>query len=289
MNVAVKLPNDLSGIIDSFAFLCELYEKLKKDSHSIHIITGYDQIEVLNLLPFKAFYHSFEQKDADSVLGIYRAYKNSKLMHQPFDAYFSLTGTKQDNLLGYLLKAKEKIGFSDSSFSFFLNKKQDSLVGWGADVQKYRLLKALFEIDTNNLKNYASKEYEVLGDIQNYIVLDSSLLENDDWYDFLNLFENQKVRIQGKDNKKIYKSIAAKNLVDIAKVIYYSKGYITNNKDLASIAAFVGVDTFFVSDKNDPNASYENFIGRVYCFSKVDKIETTFDNIWNKLQGVMKE
>ena len=107
MNIAVKLPNNLEEVIYAFPFLHKLSELFKNENANIHLITGSEEIGVLNLLPFKAFFYQLDKSDVESSLRVVRAYKNSKLNLQEYEHYISLTDFKSDILLGKIFKRKK--------------------------------------------------------------------------------------------------------------------------------------------------------------------------------------
>ena len=68
--IAIKLPFDLQERFHTFPFLHAVHELYPLAE--IHFITPKKQIEVLNLLPFKAYYHEFDEGEIASVFDVHR-------------------------------------------------------------------------------------------------------------------------------------------------------------------------------------------------------------------------
>lgn len=300
MNIAVKLPNNLEEIIYAFPFLHKLSELFKNENANIHLITGSEEIGVLNLLPFKAFFYQLDKSDVESSLRVVRAYKNSKLNLQEYEHYISLTDFKSDILLGKILKAKNIIAFEDTGFDFLINSKVRKLKGRKKTEQFYKLLSALDEIDENNIRNMGSREFEIAKDLNEYIVLDSELLESDDWIEFINLFDQDRVVIYGEAPKEYtdFKIIAKRNYIEFSKLLYLSKGFITSNYEYALLGAYTGAATFYLETKLNMDEAFEFFIGKAFKLS-LDSSDyqdaedkdygQIFDFIYDKIPTSLKE
>jgi len=303
MNIAVKLPNNLEGIIYAFPFLHKLGELFKNENVNIHLITGSDEIGVLNLLPFKAFFYQLDKSDVESSLRVVRAYKNSKLNLQEYEHYISLTDFKSDILLGKILKAKNVIAFEETGFDFLISRKIRKLKGRKKTEQYYKLLSALVdtdEVDENNIRNTASREFEITKDLNEYIVLDSKLLESDDWIEFINLFDKERVVIYGEVPKEYsdFKIIAKRNYIEFSKLLYLSKGFITSNYEFALLGSYTGAATFYLESKLNLDEAFEFFIGKVFKMS-LDSSDYQdgedkdyghiFDFIYDKIPRSLKE
>jgi ADP-heptose:LPS heptosyltransferase len=108
--IAIKLPFDLQERILAFPFLHAISEFYPKAD--IHIITPKMDAEVLNLLPFKAYYHLFNEDDIKTVLDVHPYTANAQIYN--VDLFISLTNSFVDALLGIGLRAKKRVGFSDN-------------------------------------------------------------------------------------------------------------------------------------------------------------------------------
>ncbi len=295
MNIAVKLPNNLEEIIYTFPFLHQLYEIHSEENVNIHLITACDNIAVLNLLPFKAFYYDLDQKDSESVIKVLRAYKNSKLNLQRYDFYISLTNLKSDVLLGKILRAKKLVAFDDVGFDFLVSEKIHRLKGRKTVEQYFKLLSVFDKnINENIIKNIASKEFKVdlEKELESYILIDANILVGDDWLDFFEMFELNKILILGDVPLayNMYTSIENRNDIELAKLIYLSKGYITNSYEKSLISSYVGVPCFYLKEEERVETSFEFYIGKVYDINPSNEdIGVVFDMIYEKLSKDVKE
>lgn len=296
MNIAIKLPNSLEEIIYTFPFLHKLYETQVENGVNIHLVTACEDIAILNLLPFKAFYYQLDRTDSESMLKVLRAFKNSKLDLQQYEYYFSLTSFRSDILLGKLLKAKNIIAFDDVGMDFFITEKIHKLVGRKKTEQYFKLLSILKDVDVSEdlVKKIGSKNFALSNEkeIENYIVIDSEILNCDDWLDFLKLFEAQRILILGKAPKNYqgFKSIENRNDIEIAKLLYLSKGFITSNYEKSLISSYTGTTCFYLKREDIKDTSFEFFIGKVYDINPTEEdIGIIFDMIYEKLSKDVKE
>lgn len=298
MNIAIKLPNNLTELIYSFPFLHKINDLFKGSDFNLHLITGAQEIEVLNLLPFKAFFHQLDRKDSESSFKVLRAYKNSKLNMQSYEYYICLTENKSDLLLGKLLKANESIAFDDVGVSLLKTQRVPRLSGRKKVEQYFKLLSKINEVDENEIKNIASRDFEVDKELEDYFVIDSEVLTTDDWLDFLELFEEKRIIILGEKPKSFskYKSIEDRNYIDIAKLLYLSKGFISSSYDKALISSYTGAMTFYLSSDISKTTSFEFYMSKVFELSIEKSLGqdsynygALFDSIFEKLPNVVKE
>lgn len=298
MNIAIKLPNNLTELIYSFPFLHKLNDLFKGTDFNLHLITGALEIEVLNLLPFKAFFHQLDKKDSESSFRVLRAYKNSKLNMQSYEYYLCLTNLKSDLLLGKLLKAKESIVFDDIGLSVLKAKKVQRLSGRKKVEQYFKLLSELDEIDENEIKSIASRDFEVDKELDDYIVIDSEILKSDDWLDFLELFDETRIIILGEKTNTYskYKSIEDRNYIDIAKLLYLSKAFITSSYEKSLLCSYTGAMTFYLKENKSEITSFEFFMSKVFEINLQDNTDgdsynygAIFDLIYEKLPSVVKD
>ena len=146
MNIVVKLPNDLRGKILSFPFLHGLVKEAKKRLNAeeeevlkLHLISNKKDIDVLNLLPFSAYYHEIEDEDLKSIFTIHRACVGLKIDRT--DIFISTTENFVDASIGKNLKAKTNIGFQIGKNSLFFNKRVPYSVNDHQALQIFSLIK----------------------------------------------------------------------------------------------------------------------------------------------------
>ncbi|MBA2403139.1 MAG: hypothetical protein H0V66_00085, partial [Bdellovibrionales bacterium] len=123
--IAIKLPFDLQERILCFPLLHKIREKYPKAE--IHFITPNKEIEVLNLLPFKAFYHEIDEDELNSVFDVHRYAVNVNIHN--VDMFINLTNSFTDACLGIGLRAKKRVGFSDGWKTMVLTHKTHRLAG----------------------------------------------------------------------------------------------------------------------------------------------------------------
>src|SRR6478735_9422322 len=123
--IAIKLPFDLQERILSFPFLHAISEIYPKAD--LHFITPKKEVEVLNLLPFKAYYHLFDEDDIKTVLDVHPYTANAAIYN--VDLFITLTNSLPDACIGLGLRAKKRVGFSDDWKTLVLNYKTKRPVG----------------------------------------------------------------------------------------------------------------------------------------------------------------
>lgn len=275
MNIAIKLPNNLNDRILAFPLLHalnkELEGKLIEDEKlSIHLLSDLEGIEVLNLLPFHAYYHQFEPEDLKNIFSAHRACVNFKI--DKIDTYISLTRSFVDASLGKNFLATRKIGFSQGKNNLFLNEKHNFLAGRHHTDQMFELLKSFYQSPVEIPVVYCrdiEKFYEDW-DTNEYTVIDLSLKEDqidEAWSDFISLFEEEKFTfmcrsIQDPVDREIklkefveslpsendYRLLVDSSFIELSKVISHAKTLVTTSLELLNLASYCGQHTFFLNE-----------------------------------------
>lgn len=300
MNVSIKLPNDLRGKILSFpfihAFVKEAKKRLNEDEEellNLHLISNKENIDVLNLLPFNAYYHEIEDEDLKTVFTIHRACVQLKIDYT--DIFISTTESFVDATIGKNLKAKEKIGFQLGKNSFFLNKKIIFPSGKHQSIQIFSLIKALVEDELPLIPNVCSREVKPLyadWNMNPYFIINLSLKGKEihpEWSELINLFEHQNIVLtcdqlkeedQGEElngyikllsPKNNYKILTSENHIDFAKAVTFSWCFISEDSPLIHLAAYCGAEIFHLNRKENTKLfGTQYFIGESKIFSLND-------------------
>lgn len=301
MNLAIKLPNDLKDRILSFPFLHVLIKELKKQQKeleeeselNIHLICDKEGIDILNLLPFDAFYHEIEKEDQKTVFSMHRAAGNLKFPNG-VDTFISTTDSFIDASIGKTLKAKNKIGFGLGKTAFFLNKKVPFLNGRHKSEQIFQLMRGVVEGEISQIPNSVSRNLEpYLSDWNDkpYTVINLSLKNGaifDEWKHFLELFQEKRfvLMCSDVDEKNEYliddfiKELApvneyipfkSKSHIDFGKLISYCTCFITKNSYLMHLASYCGSHCFYLNQSEQMSITGpEFFIGQVRNFALSD-------------------
>lgn len=297
MKIAVKLPNELSERILAFPFLHGLNKFIKNkqvelaedEQIELHLICTKDNIDVLNLLPFKAFYHELENEDVKSVFSIHRAIVNSKLDN--IDIYISSTESFIDASISKNLRATQTIGLAIGKNKFFFNKKIAYLKGQHQSDVYYYLLKGLLESELPPVPNTYSRELTPLYPDwreRPYMMVNLDLVGNElnlEWKELFDLFSGyhiilmsdqlditvQKERIQdyirklGQQNS--YEIFEYENNIDFAKLVGFAHTFISCDSSLIHLASYVGAHSFWLNKTIDSNRIPVYSIGDVRQFN----------------------
>lgn len=323
MKIAIKLPDDLKEKLLYFPFLqawVKHYLALEKEENLVvHFISSKESLDVLNLLPFNAYFHQIGKDDRHNVFTIHRYAKNLRL--RDVDVYISLTQSFLDAVLGASIGAKKRIGFADSSGNIFFNQKIPALVGRHPS-EKLVVLFKLFdsELSTSNLRAVTSRRLEWQHDgLENrkYWVLNLGLDLSGEidtiWADFLDLFDNEifvllcedlELSCQGEKLKEFIKKLNTNNEyiifekqghIDFAKLVSSCNAFLGYDTDLVYLAAYCAPKVFYIREKAQFDQSdFSYFLSDIKVFNLSEpiyggRINKAFDEVIAYVDSVKRE
>lgn len=270
--IVIKLQFDLQERILSFPLFHKIREKYPRAI--IHFITPKKYIEVLNLLPFTAYYHEIEENELNSIFDVYRYAVMSKIHN--VDIFISLTNSFVDACLGLFLRAKKRVGFSDGWKTLVLTHKTPRLYGHHVTEDFFALYRAMVEANVEIKIKVKSRELEPIvpeWEALPYIAINLSPLREavieEEFLELINCFENQRIVLFASENqeeiqlllepfferlskKNTYINFIHKSWIDLGKMMAFSRGVITFNGPAASLSAYVGAKTLILYDTEDP-------------------------------------
>ncbi len=297
MNIAIKLPNDLKERTLAFPLLHELVNKLKEGLEEdeilkVHLISLAEGIDVLNLLPFEAFYHELQEDDVKSVFSIHRACSNMKI--NQLDYFISTTESFVDASIGKNLGAKISIGFAVGKNGWLLEKKITKMAGDHKSNQMFRLIKGVLD-EVPPMEKVSSRQLPAIYDDfeeNPYIVLNLDIIDgevNSEWQELVELVVGKKFVLMcaelGLDDqqeflqeyisklsrKNTYKAFVYDSNITFAKLISYSAGFVTHDSPLVNIASYCGCTVLFINRKENLSITGPRyFTGEVLSYSKYD-------------------
>ncbi len=268
--IAIKLPLDLQERILSFPFLHALSDYYPKAD--LHLITPKNEVEVLNLLPFKAYYHLFDEDDIKSVFDVHPYTANAAIYN--VDLFVSLTNSFPDACLGVGLRAPKRVGFSDNWKTLVFNQKTRRPVGH--HVVEDQMI--LFELVTGNpvdkrLRVTSRALPKIILDDTPYIALNLSPLRSgrieDEWVELVSKFENQKIIFFASDEqvlvkmmidsfmnllpkKNTYEVFYYKDWIELGRMLSFANGVITYSGACGALSSYVGTRSIILYDSEDP-------------------------------------
>ena len=304
--IAIKLPFDLEERILSFPFLHAIRDLYKEAE--IHFITPKINIEVLNLLPFKAFYHEFDEDEISSVFDVHRYCVTNHLYN--VDLFINLTNSFPDACLGLGFRAKQRLGFSDGWKTLVLNQKTPRPRGHHICEDFLELYKVHTGKESDSRARVVAREIEPsVKDWSSapYIAINLSPLReatiDQEWVDLISHFENQRILLfASHDQDKIQhmmdtfinilpksntiENFKYKDWIDLAKMLTFARGVITYQGSLAAFSAYLGARTLVIYDRQDPQRTAPlYFVTDVAVMSASDP--TVVDQV--KTTGIIKE
>lgn len=289
----------------------------QEDKFQIHLICLEDGIEVLNLLPFHAYYHELKEEDLISIFSVHRGCADFKLPNV-VDIYISTTDGFVDSSIGRNFGAKEKIGFSSSLNNWFLTKKINKLLNKHKSEQVCELVKPLTGY-ISQIPICSSRILEVPDEKlleKTYIVLDLDLIEdevNPVWRELFELVNGahfvlsisqadefkQELRlasfIKSLPKKNKYEFVLFSDYIEYAKHLVFSKGFATSNKDLMLLSSYCGKKTiFFNKDYNFSRSGSQYLKGEVVNtlitdYDDSDGFSKGFDQVLEILNSIEKD
>lgn len=271
-SIAVKLPFDLQERFCAFPFLHALRRIYPKAD--LHLITPKLQIEILNLLPFEAYYHEFDEEEIRTVLDVHRFCVNSKIFK--VDLFVSLTDSFPDACLGLGFRAKERLGFSDGMKSWVLNQKTPRPSGHHLAEDFLSLLEVHLSQPEEFKMKVISRDLPAVienPEIEPYIAINLAPLRGavieDEWRELCDQFVGERIvffastdmekilfqvqefldNLQGSNSYEFFKH---QSWIELGKMLAHAKGVITYNGPAASLSSYVGTKTLILFDQEDP-------------------------------------
>lgn len=271
-SIAVKLPFDLQERFCAFPFLHALRSLYPKAD--LHLITPKLQIEVLNMLPFEAYYHEFDEDEIQTILDVHRFCVNSKIFK--VDLFVSLTDSFADACLGIGFRAQERLGFSDAMKSWVLNQKAPRPTGHHLAEDFLSLIPVHIgsaeefkqKVSSRDLPSVIENANELPYIAINLSPLRGALIE-EEWKELCDQFIGERIvffastdmekillqvqefmdNLQGSNSYEFFKHLS---WIDLGKMLAHAKGVITYNGPAASLSAYVGTKTLILFDQEDP-------------------------------------
>ncbi len=279
-SIVVKLPSDPFQKILTFPFLHQL--KSNYENADLHLISDVTSIEILNLLPFSAFYHECTEGDLKSIFHAHRFIVNSKIYKA--DVFISLTDSVPDAMMGLFLKSKRRVGFAGKwKNELILNNKILRPSGIHKSEEYLELLKNHLSMSDIKKNRIISRDLPPLKEswaLDQYIAINLNSPENDlfedHWVSLVSQFENQVIVFYSDfDQEKInfllntlkprlssknrYEFFIFKNQIELAKMLSNARGVITFDGFGTHLAAYCGAKTVSMTKKYDPRLYGPNF------------------------------
>lgn len=292
--IAIKLPFDLQDRILTFPFLHAVSEHFPKAD--LHFITPRKDVEVLNLLPFKAYYHLFDEDEIKTIMDVHPYTANTNIYN--VDLFISLTNSFVDACLGLGLRAKKRVGFSDNWKTLVLTDKIPRPIG-------HHVVEDYMTLFNQKVGKESDKKIKIIsrtlpriveGEIP-YVAINLSPLRDtnieDEWIDLISHFEGQKIVLFASDDqikmqmliprfidrlssKNTYVNFSYRDSIELGRMLAFSQGLITFSGAAGALAAYVGTKTVILFENEDPQKT-----GPFYFLSDVAIMGVNNPNLVN--------
>lgn len=296
--IAIKLPSDLQERVLSFPFLHAISEYYPKAD--LHFITPKKEVEVLNLLPFKAYYSLYNEDDIKTVFDVHPYAVNAAIYN--VDLFISLTNSFADACLGLALRAKRRVGFSDNWKTLVLTHKTLRPQGHHFVEDLWHLYELATGENSNKRLRVSSRPLQkvIEGDVP-YIAINLSPLReasiDDEWIELMNSFTDQKIVLFASDEQvkmkplmeSLVKVLPPQNTyelffyhdwIELGRMLAFSSGVITYSGACGALAAYVGARTIILYENEDPQKT-----GPFYFLTDVVVMGTNNPTLINKAQS----
>ncbi len=296
--IAIKLPSELQERILSFPFLHAISEFYPKAD--IHLITHKKEVEVLNLLPFKAYYSLYDEDEIKSVFDVHPYAANAAIYN--VDLFISLTNSFADACLGLALRAKKRVGFSDNWKTLVLNRKTTRPIGHHFVEDLWNLYELATGERINTRLRVSSRPLQrIIEDETPYMAINLSPLRDaaidDEWIELMNSFTDQKIIFFASDEQvkmkplmttfcnilsrqNTYELFYYRDWIELGRMLAYSAGVITYSGACAALSAYVGAKTIILYESEDPQKT-----GPFYFLSDVVVMGTNNPTLLHNTQS----
>ncbi len=263
MRIVVRAPNWLGDIIMSFPFMHALHEEFP--SADITVIVKEAYMPLLHFLPFKVKAIPFDKEDHPGLVELYKYCWNQPPLRDA-DIYFSLPPSFSSAFMGFCLRAKQRVGFSGDYRGIFLTHKKEKPSYIHRSQEYLRLLSLYTEKDYSKYKKIISRDvvpFFTEWEDNRYLVINinseasSRRLPLGKWVELIDQFEEHRIVFIGaaKDKERVeellgqltsknsYVNLVGKtNILELARVLAYAQGVITNDSGPAHLASYVGAN-----------------------------------------------
>jgi ADP-heptose:LPS heptosyltransferase len=268
--IAIKLPFDLQERILTFPFLHAISEYYPKAD--LHFITPKKDVEVLNLLPFKAYYHLFNEDDIKTVLDVHPYTANINVYN--VDLFISLTNSFPDAALGIGLRAKKRVGFSDNWKTLVLTDKIPRPAGHHVVEDFMNLFQTAVGGQVDKRMRVTSRSLSKIVDTSEpFIAINLSPIREavieQEWFDLISMFENQRIvlffadeQVKGQQliqtfidrlpKTNTYINFVWHDMIELGRMLAQARGVLTYNGACGALSAYVGSRTLILYDIEDP-------------------------------------
>jgi ADP-heptose:LPS heptosyltransferase len=288
--IVIKLPFDLQERLLTFPFLYALFKHYPESE--FHFITPKKQIEVLNLLPFRAFYHEFDEDEIETVFDVHRFVHHARI--RKTDIFISLTNSFVDACIGLSLKATQRVGFSDGWKTLVFNKKTKRPINHHICEDFFTLYQELTGQEADTRMKIFSRELEAVlpeWDSKPYLAINLAPLRGaaveEEWIELISQFKNQRIILFfSEDQEKAqflmdhfvarltpantYQNYIHLSWIELSKMLAFARGVITYSGAVASLATYVGCKTLVLVESEDPRRC-----GPFYFMGEVKLMEAT--------------
>lgn len=296
--IAIKLPSDLQERILTFPFLHAISEHYPKAD--LHFITNKKDVEILNLLPFKAYYHLYNEDDIKTIFDVHPYAANAAIYN--VDLFISLTNSLADACLGIALRAKKRVGFSDGWKTLVLTHKMKRPLGHHIVEDFSELYKLTTgEVSNKRLKVSSRVLNRIIEDETPYIAINLYPLREatieDEWIDLVGHFQNQRIiffasdeqvkmkplmetflNVLPKSNK--YEIFIYHDWIELGRMLAFAGGVITYSGACGAAAAYVGARTIILYENEDPQKT-----GPFYFLTDVAVMGTNNPTLLNQVKS----
>jgi hypothetical protein len=271
--IAIHLPHLLERRVLSFPFIHLIRESYPKAE--IHLLCERHGLDILPSIPFEAFYHEYESADFRSIFHIHRLVKSWPIVE--FDKFYSLESGFKSAFLGFILRAKTRIGFVAPWVKWFYLKTIESNLKdhWSDETFKFYeeatqlKVPAKFQVNGKRYTPY----YQHL---DRYIVIDvypfSPGQLDEFWIPFIEMSENRTFVFFSSEEiekgslliEQLIPRLSLKNKYyhfinsqkfELMQMLTHSQGLIAREGYVTLLHCYLGGNALIIFEEQDPRLS----------------------------------
>jgi ADP-heptose:LPS heptosyltransferase len=272
--IAILLPRTMEERVLSFPFLHLMREAYPEAE--IHLICDKFGLEILTSLSFSAFYHEFEPEDFRTIFHIHRFRKSMRI--GKVDKFYSLARGFKGSFLGWLLRAKSKIGFEAPWVKWFLTTTVPYLPAEHFTDASFRFYEAitLLKIPEKYQVQTTKKFTPVLDHLGAYIAIDVYPFTpgqlDSFWRTFIEMSENRTFVFFSSEEiekgsilieefikilplKNRYVHFVRKNWLHLMQMLSHSQGLLAREGFISLLHSYLGGSSIIIYESKDPRIS----------------------------------
>ncbi|MBT3981088.1 MAG: glycosyltransferase family 9 protein [Bacteriovoracaceae bacterium] len=305
--IAVCLPQDLGGVVDSLPFLMELCECYADENKiEFSIICPKEYTELMEVIPYEIDIYPFDVDKEGSIPGVHKYAVNLKHVYN-IDAFFTLPDEYYAALMGLCFRATDRVGYHHLFKKGTLTHAYEVPDTIPSSEKYLRLLDNYFEkkVSRKTITSRRTKPYYQDHAENRYFAVGITSKNNTKWLDpgwwadFFNDFDGERFVFLGSlkdeayihsvieqlgDQNKYINLAGQTTFKEMISIMSYAQGSIAYSRGFGSVSALFKcpVLMFAQSDNDLPNFT----VGKSIRFDRTSDRIVMVDRLYKLVDEV---